>query len=71
MYKSDGGGGGGLGNLIYGIDKYVPPGDIMFLIVFHPYIGYLNRSAFSLRSMAVLVGRANKPRWGKVGERLK
>ena len=67
MYKSD----GGLGNLIYGIDKYVPPGDIMFLIIFHPYIGYLNRSAFSLRSMAVLVGRANKPRWGKVGERLK
>ena len=28
------GGGGGVGTLIYGLDKYVPPGDIVFLIIF-------------------------------------
>ena len=66
-----GGGGGVGGTLIYELDKYEPPGDIVFLIISDPYIGYLNRSAFSLCSMAVLVGRANKTRWAKVGERLK
>ena len=45
----------------------MPPGDIVFLIIFDPYIGYLNRSAFSLRSMAVLVMRAKQAKVGEVG----